>query len=260
MSRAASSSERRPSQTNPGADRHHAKSGSFEHSSSCHAPTSSRTSSGIRSATPRSSDQSVRQPRCPSDTATTAPPGSGAGNESAASPTSVGSGRPASRSSSASLPETTNVSADREAAASCSSASRAAHLRRRVVGDLVAIPAPVPQLRARHREQQRARQRPLHRMEDDDGPQVAGDRAQQPPRRATREHVANERRQPRDGAVAHARRVGGDDPRRAHEVARLVLEDEALQRPGQQQHDSRLGLRHARTVAWRRCAASSPAC
>ena len=50
-------------------------------------------------------------------------PGSGAGKESAASPTSCAS-RPASSSSSASLPETTNVSDERSAACSCSAASR----------------------------------------------------------------------------------------------------------------------------------------
>ena len=95
------------------------------------------------------------------------------------------------------------------------------------------------------------RERPLHGMEDDDRAQVAAESAQQAPRRAARERVAQDGRQPRDRAVANARRVGRDDAGRAQQVARLVFEDEPLQRPRQQQQGARLWLRHARTVAWR---------
>ena len=209
ISRAASSSDRRPSQTRFGAVRHQVKSGSSLHSSSCQAPTSSSTSSGIRSATARTSAQSVRQPRWPSETATTAP-GSGAGNESAARPTSCAS-RPASRSSSASLPETTNVSDECRAASSCRIGQPAPHRRRRVVGDLVAVPAPVPQLGRRPRAQQRLRERPLDGMEDRDGAQVAAQRAQQAPRRDLGDAVAQRAGQACDRPVRQAGRTGGDD-------------------------------------------------
>ena len=50
-----------------------------------------------------------------------------------------------------------------------------------------------------------------------------------------RDAIAQRAGQPRDRAVGHARRIGGDDAVGAQQVAGLVGEDEALQRAGQQQ-------------------------
>ena len=118
------------------------------HSSSCHAPTSSSTSrSPSRSLTARSSAQSVRQPRWPSEIATTSPPGRGAGNESAASGTVIARA-PGVALEPRELVGGGEIVDARSAACSCSASRRSRMLRVGVVGALVAIPAPVPQLAA----------------------------------------------------------------------------------------------------------------
>ena len=101
----------------------------------------------MRSATARSSVQSVRQPRWPSETATTvAAAGRAPGRSRRRAATSVAS-RPASRSRRASSSLRRRTSATRSSAAcSCSSSSRSRWRGRGVVGVLVAVPAPVPEL------------------------------------------------------------------------------------------------------------------
>ena len=207
---------------------------------------SSRTSSGIRSATARSSAQSVRQPRWPSETATTAAARVGRRER-------VGRqaderrprGRPRARAR-ASLPDTTNVSAERAAAASCSVGEARAQLAARVVGDLVAIPAPVPELGRRaaaassacasghctgwkmttaRRSPPSARSRRARRAARERG-RAAGPAAARPRRRARAAGRPRRRRRARSRSRAWSR------------------EDEPLERPGQQQQGR--GRRHRR--------------
>ena len=243
ISRAASSSERRPSQTRFGARRQAWKSGSAPDSSSCQAPISSRISSGIRSETSRSSFQSVRWPRWPSDTATTASPGAGAGKESAASGTSSAS-PPSSRVSSPSASETTTVVAARSGRGQVQLLQPRALARRGVVGDLVAVPAPVPELGVRVLGDQPARERVLQRVEDHDRARDAGQ--PQPPRLGGGEAVGDRRRQPQVRAVGHARRLDGDDARGGQQILGLVAQDEGLELAREQQDADRRRLVAAR--------------
>ena len=184
------------------------KSSSWPDSSSCHSPISSSTSSGMPSATARSSAQSVRWPRWPSDTATTVAPRVGRREGVGGERDEQRRRRPSSRARSPSASETTMLTARAQAdAARCSSSSRVALARGGVVGGLVAVPAPVPELGVGVLGDQPARERVLQRVEDHDHARHAGQ--PQPPRLRRREPVGDRRRQPQVGAVgapARARR------------------------------------------------------
>ena len=120
-----------------------------------------------------------------------------------------------------------------------------AHARRGVVGHLVAVPAPVPELAAGHRVDHRAGHGLLERVEDDDDARgAAAERAQEATRLQRGEPGRRARRQARVGAVRHAARAERDHPRRAQQVLGLVAQDEALERRGQEQHAER------RRAAW----------
>jgi hypothetical protein len=118
-----------------------------------------------------------------------------------------------------------------------------AQLRRGVVGALVAVPAPVPQLAVvagggDHRSSELV----LQRVEDDDDPRRAHalpERSNDPAPLAGGEAVADRRRQPPERSVGQARGVDGDDAARGEQVLGLVAQDEALERRGQQQHADR---------------------
>ena len=192
-------------------------------SSSCHAPTSSSTSSGIRSVTARRSAQSVRRPRCPRDTATTVPPGSGAGKSSAESGTSSAV-RPSSRSSSSRRTDAAIVSVGPLRGRLVVGGEPRAAARRRVVGVVEAVPAPVPELGvlpARLRVEERAGQRPLHGVEDDDDarPAASEQRAHEALGGPARDDVGHRRaasaatrRTGRPGDPRPRRRARGADP------------------------------------------------
>ena len=212
-----------------------AKSGSPAASSSCTAPTSSSDELvGMRSATARSSAQSVRQPRWPSETATTVAARSGAGKESAASgdERGVAAGRRARAGELVADDEGQRRAAPRRARAAPRGARAAAARRRR---------------RARSGPSARTRARtPGDRV--DASPRASGScsgwkmtttrraaaaarcssrRASQPRRAAP----ATAARQARERAVGHAaagRRA--TTPRRAQQVLGLVAQDEALER------------------------------
>jgi hypothetical protein len=108
-----------------------------------------------------------------------------------------------------------------------------------VVRHLVPVPAPVPELGLRPRGDDRARERPLHRVEDDDGAQVPVEPPQQALRGRTRQPRGDGRGHPGERPVAHGRRVGGDDALGAQEVLCLVAQDERLERAGEQQQADR---------------------
>ena len=118
-----------------------------------------------------------------------------------------------------------------------------APLRRRVVGQLVAIPARIPDLTARAVGLDRLRQWQLKRVEDDDDARltaVAAQRLDEPLRLLRRQRCADGARQPRDRAVTDARRINRNYGRRAQQVFGLLAQDELLQLAGQQQHADRL--------------------
>ena len=191
------------------------------------------------SATARSSAQSVRWPRWPSETATTVAPGSGAGNESAASGTSSGS-PPSSRASVAQRVGDDDRHRRAQARGQVQLLQPLALARRGVVGDLVAVPAPVPELGVRVLGDQAARERVLQRVEDHDRARHAGQ--PQPPRLGGGEAVADRRGQPQVRAVGHPRGLDGDDARARQQVLGLVAQDERLELAREQQDRDRRRL------------------
>jgi hypothetical protein len=79
---------------------------------------------------------------------------------------------------------------------------------------------------------------------------AAAQRAHQTARLARGDAVADGRRHARERAVGHARRIDRDDAVGAQKVLRLVVQDEALQRRGEQQ-DADRGALHGAGGYWR---------
>ena len=248
ISRAASSSERRPSQTRFGA---------------AAARLVVRVVAGL-ALVPLADQQQHQLRHALGDARAAAPsrcgardaratrrrrsrPAAGAGKESAASGTSSGSRRPPRGRGRPARRRRRSFTAARRLAARCSSSSRSRWRAGGVVGDLVAVPAPVPELGVRVLGDQPARERILQRVEDDDRARDAGQ--PQPPRLGRGEPVADRRRQPQ---VARRRRPA---PARRRRRPGAVSRSSAWSR--RMNARARAGAAGRRSAAARRPAASA---
>ena len=172
--------------------------------------------------------------------------GSGAGRSRRRADQQRGAARLAVSSPSAS--ETTIVTAAREAAGCRSSSRRAGAARRR--RRLVAVPAPVPQLRVRVVGDQPRASGYWSGWKITIAARHAGQ--PQPPRLLAARPSPTEAGQPQVGAVGHPRGLDGDDARRAQQVLGLVAQDEPLERAREQQDRDRRRLSPRRARPARR--------
>jgi hypothetical protein len=104
-----------------------------------------------------------------------------------------------------------------------------------VIRHLVAIPAPVPELRGRGQVEQPEGERHLEGMEDDDRCGLAGKRPEQAAGLTAPEAEPERGGEAADRAVGHTRRLDGEGARRLEQVFGLVAQDEGLQRARQQE-------------------------